>query len=201
VLDELAPNHLASVATELAPGLSVLCGPADPLTAERFGGEHARALIRALRQHYSLVILDLPTALSPVTLAALEEADLILLVTTPDALAVWNLQTSLAALDRLRLDRRRMALVVNRVSSRSELQARDILGLVPLPLLGEVQAAFLQVQPYINSGQPLVTGNKAGPGGLTRDILRLADKVAAACPGSGSAAHGGMSGHVQPFRY
>lgn len=97
VVQELDRSHLERVAVRHGSGLLALCGGAGPAAAGAFGAEEVRLLLEACRRHFDVVVLDVPTALTPVSRTALQEAAAVLYVVTPDLPAVRALGRVLEA--------------------------------------------------------------------------------------------------------
>lgn len=108
-LDDVATAaQLRRYVSQLPSGLHLLAAPHAAVTP----GEYGR-LLAFLSIFYEVVILDLGTGLTaPVASLALERADQLVLVTTPDLMAS---QLSLSALDHL--ERERTTLLVNKAPS------------------------------------------------------------------------------------
>ncbi len=77
-------EDIKSFCMQHSSGLSVLCSPSTPESAEYVKPRHVEALIGAMRPYYDFLILDLPNDLSECTLTALENSDNIVLVSRFD---------------------------------------------------------------------------------------------------------------------
>jgi pilus assembly protein CpaE len=73
-------------------------------------------LLICCETQHDFVILDLPHTFDEITLAAFDDADDILVVTTLDIMAVRNMQRVVSALERLDCPREKIRAVVNRWS-------------------------------------------------------------------------------------
>ena len=173
VAGELTPEHMARVACPHPSGLATLCSPADPALAAGVGPEAVRQLLVACRRYYDAVVVDLPAALDPPTLAALAACDRVLYVATPDALAVPPLQRALGYLaSTATLAPGRLSLVINRASGSADVRPADLTLLTGLPMAGTVRADFRHVQPLLSGDRDLLSPDAAG--GPGRDIAQLA---------------------------
>lgn len=137
---ELTAEHLEQVLHAHRGGFRVLLGPgrpgADGVTPGLVGEVAGR-----LRSRFRAVVLHVPRLPDARALAGLEAADEILLVVTPDVLAVRDARRVLGFL-RERGLAERCRLVVNR-AARSEVVPRDVgraLGLEPLAVVGRDRA-------------------------------------------------------------
>ena len=97
-------------------GLNLLASPGDAADAEAVAPEDLSRALVALRRRFETLIVDLPAAVDLRTLAALDLADRIYVVTEAIAPTVVSTQRLLALLDELGLADR-VRVVVNRYSS------------------------------------------------------------------------------------
>src|SRR4029079_7432424 len=81
---------LASLLTPHSPRLSLLPAPADVDAAVDVTAANVLETLSLLRQRYESVVVDLPHTFDEITLAALDQADDILLVLTLDIMTVRN---------------------------------------------------------------------------------------------------------------
>ena len=110
--------------TPCAHGLFVLVGARDYADADSIDSSHVSAVLTLLAQSFEYVIVDTPAGLDELTLAALECATDLLLVSSLDVTSIRNLRKALDALDHIHVkaDRR---LVLNRSDSKVGLNPSD----------------------------------------------------------------------------
>lgn len=175
VLAELEPSQFERALTVHPSGLRVLC--AGDRTGPAPSAAQVYALLRFCRAHHDLVLLDVPSALGEVTWAALTEATAILYVLTPDLPGVEGLRRTVARIEAERpLLLHRMGLAVNRSARGNPFGLGDIERLTGLPVLGQVRAAFWELQGYLaRSRLPLHPGTRLTP--LLQDVVRLATRL------------------------
>jgi pilus assembly protein CpaE len=71
--------------------LRVLAAATGPEDGQAITGEHVRAAITNLRRHFGHLVLDLPHTFSEATLVAVELADRVLVVATPEQVSLRDL--------------------------------------------------------------------------------------------------------------
>lgn len=178
VTQELTANHVLQASMTHASGLAVLCAPRLP---EALGGltpEHLMALADVCRWAFDVTVLDVPSAWAPAVQAALEVATSVLLVVTPDRPAIQAVQAAIPLLPTAKRQRQMVGVVVNRVSSRTELQAPEISTMLGLPVVGSVRSDFFAMEPLVNTARPLVSApGRAKETRAAQDLLRLAQSV------------------------
>ena len=163
VIGELTPDALEAAVTRHRSGLEVLLPPPEPQQADLFGESSIREILLALKRDYDLVFVDTSSELSDVTLTALELADQILLVLTPDVLSVWKSRGLIQLGEELGIPTEIFKVVVNRTSKKSEVKPQDLKALFDCEILAEVPADFYAVQPFVNTGVPFVEAQRKGP--------------------------------------
>lgn len=172
VADDLGAAHLEAVLHRHPKGFEVLLAPPHAEQAGEVAPGQVRAVGEALRGAGDLVVLHVPRALDPVTLAALEAADEILLVVTLDVLAFRDAKRALEVLEaRDLVDRCR--LVVNRARRAEVLpdDAERVFGLRPVAVIASDPAV-----PRAQDRGQVVVGRRGQAGrkvaALARSILR-----------------------------
>lgn len=175
VLDELDPSHFERALTVHPSGLLVLC--AGDRTGLAPSAAQVHALLRFCRAHHDLVILDVPSTLGEVTWAALTEATAVLYVLTPDLPGVQGLRRAIGRIEAERPSLlHRFGLAVNRAARGNQFGFRDIERLAGLPVLGQIRAAFWELQGHLaRSRLPVSPSGRPTP--LSRDVVRLASRL------------------------
>ncbi len=163
VIGELTPDALEAAVTRHGSGLEVLLPPPEPQQADLFGETSVREILLAMKRDYDMVFVDTSSELSDVTLTALELADQILLVLTPDVLSVWKSRGLIQLGEELGIPTEIFKVLVNRTSKKSEVKAQDLKALFDCEILAEVPADFYAVQPFVNTGVPFVEAQRKGP--------------------------------------
>lgn len=135
----LTGHRLQNLLTRHEPsGLRLLAAPRGPDVGCRVGAREVVMALEAAVELAEIVVVDTPPGLGDLSLAVLDEADVIALVTVPSATALHDLGLELGVLDRLHL-RAKTKLVVNRevadrVLSRRRLEQHagvEVAGSVP----------------------------------------------------------------------
>lgn len=98
--------------TQHESGLQVLAAPPEAVQGEGLDKVTVRALLRGLRERFSFTIVDAAPLLDEATMAALGQADSVLLVLAPEVGAVHSASVALRALAGTPVERR-VSLVMN----------------------------------------------------------------------------------------
>ncbi|MDQ3805095.1 MAG: AAA family ATPase [Acidobacteriota bacterium] len=152
---------LRSYLTPHTENLSLLAAPREADSADDIEAEHVFEVLEILRERFDYVVVDPQHTFDPITLAALDQADDILLVLTLDIPAIRSAQRSLAIFDRLGYPRHKVHVVVNRFSKQIDLDLRQVERYLGERVTGYVQSDYRTAVNSINLGQPLVESEPA----------------------------------------
>lgn len=117
--------------TPAPDGLFVLAGATDPVDADSIGHAHVSQVLPLLAESFDYLIVDTPAGLDERTIAALECATDVLLVSSLDVTSIRSLRKAVDTLDHLGVKASRR-LLLNRADSKVGLDpsdAEDVLGM------------------------------------------------------------------------
>ncbi len=174
--DELDPEVVASVMLKhAASGVHVLAAPARPEQAEQVSADQFNKLVRHLRQSYAYVVIDTSSALDEITLAALDNSDLLVLVVTQDIPAIKNCRLFLDVLDTIGFQRDRICFVMNKYDKRISITPEKVGENLKQPMAGAIPLDERVVIPAVNRGVPFMIDQKSQPS--ARAVFALAEAV------------------------
>jgi pilus assembly protein CpaE len=163
----------------------VLAGPKDPRAAEKISPEDLGRALIALRRRFGLVVVDTPTTLDLLSLAVLDLAETIVLVTEALAPTVVASRIWLDLLTEQGVARDRVRVVLNRHSSAagtlSERTVAEHLGR-PIDLIVPDHEA---VRPAGATGSPMVLAQPKTA--FSQAVSRLAETILSGTAATGSA--------------
>jgi pilus assembly protein CpaE len=147
---------LASYVTPHSSKLSLLAAPREADSADDIKPEHVFEALERLRESYDYVVLDPQHTFDSITLAALDQADDIVLVLTLDIPSIRSAQRALEIFDRLGYPRKKVRIVVNRWSKQIDLDLQQVERFLKEKVTGFVTSDYQTAVTSINLGQPLV---------------------------------------------
>lgn len=115
-----------TVSTHETSGVDVLAAPPKLEMAEQVNAEQFGRLIEFLKRFYNYIIIDTSTFLNDVTLAAIEKADINLLVSTPEIPALKNTNSFLILYNQLGFDINKIMFILNFYDRRSGISPERI---------------------------------------------------------------------------
>jgi pilus assembly protein CpaE len=167
---------LASLITPHSPRLSLVAAPGEAHEAEEIKPEDVTEILHLFTQKFDSVILDLPHTFDPVTIAALDMVDGILLMLTVDIPGIRSTKRALKVFDRLGYPRDKIRVVVNRWSKSIDAELHKVESHLGEQLIGLVPNDYHKVMDSINLGTPLVQSDPSSK--IAIEIKRIASMVA-----------------------
>ncbi len=173
-LDRIDPLYLKSHLCEHPSGLSLLAAPqriedGDPIKPLLIG-----QLLSFLKASFAYVVVDTAPTYDDRTLAALDAADEILLIASPDFSSLYHTQRCLDLFDRLTYNPGKIKILLNRCPApieRSAEMAQEVLKHQIFWKFAENTA----VTASMIAGEPLVRSGK--PSALAAPFIKLADRL------------------------
>ncbi|MFS0884208.1 AAA family ATPase [Aeromicrobium sp. 179-A 4D2 NHS] len=140
--------------------LLVLAASESPAALEKITPVQESDLLRQLSKEYSYVVIDTGSGLTDETMAALEVATDVILVTTMDVSSVKALRRAVDLLDRIDLLPRNRHLVVNMTESGTGLELHDISQAMRMPVDVSI-ARSVDIALSVNTGKPLAQAKRS----------------------------------------
>jgi pilus assembly protein CpaE len=153
---ELDSDALDSILSTHESGLSFIAAPTLPAEAETIKGETLNVALRLLKQRFGYVIADLPHDFHESSIQALDAADMILLIASPDMASIRATAAALDTYRKLNYAPEKIKLVLNATFPKSGLPREKIetaLGMQASIIIPYTQSLFVEA---INFGQPPV---------------------------------------------
>jgi pilus assembly protein CpaE len=123
VADDLSPRAIADALYQHPSGLSVLLAPAEGEYAERLTGQQVSTILAGLRQRHDVVVVDAGAVISESSAAAVEQADEVFVVATPDVPALRGTRRAVEMWERLALRKEEaVRCIINRTDRRTDIQ-------------------------------------------------------------------------------
>lgn len=160
---ELDNDALNSVISSHESGLHFIAAPTFPSEAETLRGETLGNALQLAKAQYEYVVADLPHDFSDVTLQALDRADMILLLASPDMASIRAVTAALDTYDKLDYPKEKLKFVLNAIFPQSNLSKDKLeaaLGMTAFVTIPYTRDVFVEA---INLGQPVVTNNANTP--------------------------------------
>jgi pilus assembly protein CpaE len=142
-------------------GLFVLAGASDPVDAEVISHAHVSMVLPLLAENFDYVVVDTPAGLDERTLAAVECATDLLLVSSLDVTSIRSLRKALDALDHLGVKAERQ-LVLNRADAKVGLDPSDAEEAIGMKISCSIPSTR-EIPLSLNLGTPVVISEPKSP--------------------------------------
>lgn len=175
VADEISGQNLNDALYRHASGLHVLLAPREGERGEEVTEQVSRSVLGALKSRFDVIVVDAGHVLTPASAAAVQIADRVVIVATPDVLSVRGARRAVQLWDRLQLrPESEVGVLLNRISRNVEVQPDLVARLVKLPLSEiAVPASFRSFEAATNTGDPARVVDRE----TRRALARVADAL------------------------
>lgn len=168
--NEIDPTSVKLHLTPAGSGLFVLAGASGPAEADSVGHQHVAQVLPLLAESFDYVIVDTAAGLDERTLAALECANEVLLVSSLDVTSIRSLHKAAEALDTLGLAAERR-LVLNRADSKVGLEPSDAEDVMQMKIACSIPSSR-EIPLSLNLGTPVVLSEPKSA--VARQLQQLA---------------------------
>ncbi|HET6381272.1 MAG TPA: response regulator [candidate division Zixibacteria bacterium] len=165
-----------SVVIDHSTGIRVLLAPPSPEGADLVTPQYLRKMLDVLREGHNYIVVDLPSVLNDHTLAVMDAADQIVVLTALEITTIKNVRLFLEVADQLEYDRSKIRLVINRSDAAQGIRINDLEASIRRPIDGTVVSDGRLAVLAVNRGVPFVVSHPDGT--ISRDIVKLARTLA-----------------------
>jgi pilus assembly protein CpaE len=169
--EDIDPEILEDVLLSHDSGLHILAGPPRPEMADEIHADHVRKVLQLLRRHFAYVVVDTSSTMDDVTLAALDSADLLVSVATPDIPAIKDARLLFDLLHVLEFPTENVCFVINKMDRKGGISSEAISENLRRPVEAEIPLDERTVNASINRGVPLLLSDRSTP--QARALLQL----------------------------
>jgi len=155
--------------------LDFLAGVLKPQQSGYLYPEKLPEVFAFLDKDYDYIVVDAGKNFSDVFLAALNQANLILLVVTPDVLSIYQAKWALDTLQFLYFPLDMIKLVLNRAESLSSISWQEIRVNLPVDIIEKIPSEGKLVNRAVNRGVPVVIDSPRSK--VTLAFSKLADAL------------------------
>ena len=136
-------------------GLYILADPPYFKQADNIKPNHIKKLFSILKETFSYIIVDAESSFDGKNITALDESDMILLVTVANLPALRNTQRCLELFYKLGYDREKVQSVVNRYMENDEIKEVDVEKVLSKSIYWKIPNNYFAIMNSINKGIPV----------------------------------------------
>ena len=173
---ELEPEVVSSVMVQHeGTGVSILAAPTRPDDASKVNGEQFGQILRFLRGMYEYVVVDTPSTLNDVAVAALDASDLVVLVISQEIPSIKDGRLFLDWMRRADAPFERILIAMNKFDKRIGITPQRVGDTYHHPVEIVIPSDVRAVLPAINKGVPVLKASRGAQ--VSRAILKMAEVV------------------------
>ncbi|WP_103759557.1 AAA family ATPase [Streptomyces sp. SM10] len=190
-ITDISPRVLSDAVFSHSTGMALLLAPGEGERGEEVSDRSARQIVSALRSRYEVVVIDCGSQMNGANAAAVEMADIAVLVTTPDVVAVRGAKRIVRMWDRLQIRKaEETVILVNRFNRNTEIQPALIQRITGTRIAAAaVPANFKELQGAVDSGRM----HELDPRSTVKQALwALAGELGLVKPSQGAEPRGSM---------
>lgn len=141
--------------------LYILADPPYFKQADNIHPKQIAKLFNTLKETFSYIIVDAEASFDGKNIAALDNSDMILLVTVANLPALRNTQRCLELFDKLGYDKEKTKIVINRYMENDEIKEVDIEKVLSKSIYWKIPNNYFAIMSAINKGVPVSVTNVA----------------------------------------
>ncbi|MFA5144920.1 MAG: ATPase, T2SS/T4P/T4SS family [Candidatus Omnitrophota bacterium] len=157
-------------------GLDFLPGVLRPQQSSHLDPSAVKEVFSLLDKDYDYIIIDAGNNFSEVFIATLNQANLLLLVATPDILSIHQTKWALETLQLLHLPLSMVKIVLNRAESTSSISWQEVMVSVPCDIIAQIPSEGKAAGMAVNQGIPVVVDSPKAK--ISQAISKLAKQLA-----------------------
>ncbi|MDD3435968.1 MAG: response regulator [Candidatus Gastranaerophilales bacterium] len=135
--------------------LYILADPPYLEQGEDITAEQISKLFDVLKQAFSYIVVDASASFDGKTITALDNSDLILLVTIVNLPAIRNCQRCLELFERLGYEREKTKIILNRFMENDEIKVEDVEDVLSKKIYWKIPNNYFTIMSAINKGIPV----------------------------------------------
>ena len=170
---DIDADILGKVVIRHSSGVELLAAPRKAEEAELIGDKHVHRVVELCKSRYKYLVMDLPHDYSFATVAALDEADSILLLVAPDLASVHCASSALSTFKDLGYPDEKVQLVLNWNFNTSGLARKEIEKALQKPVSVVIPNMPDTLVMAITMGKPVVLETDKPEAALFEDLAYL----------------------------
>lgn len=175
-LDKINETFLLSTLERYkSTSLYVLADPPYFKQADNIQPRQITRLFDTLKETFSYIIVDAEASFDGKNIAALDNSDLIMLVTVANLPALRNTQRCLELFEKLGYDKEKIKIVVNRYMENDEIKEADIEKVLSKDIYWKIPNNYFAIMSAINKGIPVSDVNDTT--NVSQSYKKLAQQI------------------------
>jgi pilus assembly protein CpaE len=159
-IDDIETDLIQTVMASHSSGVKVLLAPPSPEMADLVPASSLTQILSKMRRMFDVIIVDMYSTLEDKVISILDEADIIVLVTTPEIPAIKSTRLFFEVTEALEYPPAKTKLILNKATPTSGIRAADIEASIKHKVVAQIPLDEKVVTTAVNQGVPFVlSGN------------------------------------------
>lgn len=176
-IDELDADLLSVLMSTHPSGIKVLAAPLSPVDSDTISPEVYKEVLRRLQKAFDYVVLDSWSYLDDTILAAIDLAERVLIVMTPEIPSIKGTKQFFEIAEALEFPLDRVDLILNKVYPRDGIRPEQIENSMKHKIQAQFEFEPQATRQAVNQGQPVIAAQPNHP--LSQGFLHLAQQEVA----------------------
>jgi pilus assembly protein CpaE len=176
-IEELDSDLLSVIMSAHPSGIRVMTAPPSAPESDTITTEAYKRIMSRLKKDLDYVIQDTWSHLDDIVLSAIDLADRILIVMTPEIPSIKSTKQFFELAEALEFPAGQIDLILNKTFPRDRIRAEQIENTMKHKVLAQFEFDPRVIRPTINQGQPLILAQPNHP--LSQKFLQLAEQEVA----------------------
>jgi pilus assembly protein CpaE len=173
-VNELDSDLLNVLMASHPSGIKVLTAPSTPVASERITPAILKKVLAQLIRDFDYVLLDTWSHLDDIVLSAIDLADRVLVVMTPEMPSIKSTKQFFEITEALEFRTTQIDLILNQIIPRNGIRADQIENSMKHAILAQFEYEPRGIRQAINQGVPLIMSQPSHP--LAEKFLQLAQQ-------------------------
>ncbi len=169
------PAVIKNFVTRHSSGIDFIPAVVSVRQAGQVTSDNTKIFFKKLAQQYDYIIVDVGKSFSDVLLSVLDVSNLILLVATPDILAVYQLKWGIEVLQSQHFPLKMVKLVLNRSESHGGVAWQEVKAALGLDILARIPSDGKVVGVALNRGIPCVMDSPRAK--VSQSFIEMAEQL------------------------
>jgi pilus assembly protein CpaE len=176
-IDELDSDLLTVLMSTHPSGIKVLAAPPSPVEFDSIGTEVYKEVLARLQKTFDYIVLDTWSYLDDTVLCAIDQAERVLLVMTPEIPSIKSTKQFFEIAEALEFPLDRIDLILNKVYPRDGIRVEQIENSMKHTVRAQFDFEPQAIRKAVNEGTPVTVGQSNHP--MAQAFLQLAEQEVA----------------------
>jgi len=169
------PNFVKRFASQHNSGLYFLPAVKNSKQISQVTADSIKPFLDCAKKEFDYIIVDGGKAFSETLVTVLDKSNLILLVATPDILAVYQVKWCIEILESLQFPIKMIKLILNRSESRGSVAWQEVRSALPTEIFSHIPSDGKAVGMALNRGVPCVIDNPKSK--VTESFMKMVQSL------------------------